>query len=108
MTNHVARPFSALEAERRGTERGPSIVSATLRQKRKPNETVTLTDITLTGCGFRSGRDVPVGTSVWLGLPGIETWTALVAWFKDGRGGLSFEQPLQPMAAARYLSAGAE
>ena len=106
MREATARPFSAADAERRGSERAPSEVIATLRQRRKPNEIVKLTDITLGGCGFVSNWELPLGTPVWLGLPGIETWAATVAWFRNGRGGLSFERPLHPMVAARYASAG--
>jgi len=38
------------------------------------------------------------------GLPGLETGSATVTWFKDGKGGLRFNRPLHPMVAARFLA----
>ena len=92
--------------ERRGGRRRRSNMMATVRQQKRPNETIHIVDISPEGCGFRSRWPIPVGGRVWLGLPGLETWAATVAWFEDGKGGLRFERPLHPMVAARLASDG--
>lgn len=85
--------------ERRAGERRPANVMAVMRQRQRPNEAIQIVDISREGCGFRSRRPVAAGTRLWLGLPGLETWEAIVAWFHDGEGGLRFTQPLQPHIA---------
>jgi PilZ domain len=92
--------------ERRVGRRRRSNMMAVVRQQKRPNETIHIVDISPEGCGFKSRWPVPVGARVWLGLPGLETWPATVAWFEDGKGGLSFERPLHPMVAARFASNG--
>jgi hypothetical protein len=75
---------------------------ATVRRQKQPNDMVEVLDISATGCRLRSKWHLLPGTRVWLGLPGIETWAATVAWFENGEGGLSFDRPLHPMVAERY------
>lgn len=90
--------------ERRRGRRHRSNMMAIVRQQKRPNETIHIVDISPEGCGFRSRWHVPVGARVWLGLPGLETWAATVAWFDDGQGGLRFERPLHPLVAERFAS----
>jgi hypothetical protein len=92
------------EDDRRNSTRHPSEALATLRQRNRPNELIHLTDISALGCGFRLRWALPVGTPVWLGLPGLETWPATVAWCKDGKGGLRFDRPLHPLVAERFAA----
>ena len=92
--------------ERRGGRRRRSNMMAVVRQQKRPNETIHIVDISPEGCGFRSRWPMPIGARVWLGLPGLETWSATVAWFEDGKGGLRFERPLHPLVAARFASNG--
>lgn len=73
-----------------------------LNQSRQPPEPITLLDISTHGCGFASRWPFLVGSRVWLRLPGLEKWLATVAWWKDGKGGLAFEQPLHPAVALRF------
>ena len=90
--------------ERRGGPRHPANLMAIMRRQKSPNEAIQIVDISAEGCGFRSRRPVPVGARLWLGLPGLETWAATVAWFEDGLGGLRFERPLHPAVAARLAA----
>jgi hypothetical protein len=92
--------------ERRGGERHRSNMMAIVRQQKRPYETIHILDISPEGCGFRSRSPMPVGARVWLGLPGLETWAATIAWFEDGKGGLRFDQPLHPQVAERFAANG--
>ena len=40
--------------------------------------------------------DLPVGTDVWLRLPGLEACQAKVAWERGNHVGCAFERPLHP------------
>lgn len=93
------------DQERRGGGRLRAEAMAVLRRQREPNEMIQIVDISAEGCGFRSRWPMPVGGRVWLGLPGLETWAATVAWFEAGKGGLRFERPLPPAVAAQLTSA---
>jgi hypothetical protein len=94
--------------DRREGIRHRSNMMAVVRQQKRPSETIHVVDISPEGCGFRSRWHLPVGARVWLALPGLETWAATVAWFKDGNGGLRFERPLHPLVAARFASEGGD
>jgi PilZ domain len=106
MTQVLAYLEAGPEPERRGgSPRLRANALAVLRRQREPNEAIQIVDISPEGCGFRSRRQLQVGSRVWLGLPGLETWIATVAWFEDGKGGLRFERPLHPAVAERLASA---
>ena len=92
--------------DQRGARRHRSNMMAVVRRQRQPDETIHIVDISADGCGFRCRWPIPVGARVWLGLPGLETWAATVAWFEDGKGGLRFERPLHPLVAERFASLG--
>jgi hypothetical protein len=96
------------EGERRDGRRHPSKVVAVVRQRRRHNDIVHLCDVSAHGCGFRSAWSLTAGTEVWLALPDLETWPAIVAWFEDGKGGLTFEVPLPPTVAARLAASSSE
>jgi PilZ domain len=94
--------------ERRGGRRLRANVLAIMRQQKRPNEAIQIVDISVDGCRFRAHRPVPVGGRLWLALPGLDTWEATVAWFRDGQGGLRFERPLHPQVAARLAANGGD
>jgi PilZ domain len=105
MTQVLAYLDDGPEEERRGDSRRlRANALAVLRRQREPNEAIQIVDISPEGCGFRSRRPMQAGNRVWLGLPGLETWVATVAWFEDGKGGLRFDRPLHPAVAARLAS----
>lgn len=75
---------------------------ATMRQPQQCAQTIEIVDIAPGGCGFVSNWQMPAGTRIWLRLPGLETWSATVAWSAKCRGGLKFDRPLHPAVAARF------
>ena len=88
--------------EGRALPRWRANLMASLRQRKQPPEMIHVSDISPGGCGFRSRWPFAVGTRVWLCLPGLETWSATVIWYEDGRGGLQFENNLHPLVAERF------
>lgn len=91
---------------RRDAHRHRSNEMARIRQLKRSPEMIRVTDISATGCGFRSKSDLPAGTRVLLSLPGLEVWFATVAWFHAGKGGLKFDHPLHPAVAERFAATG--
>jgi len=100
----AARIEAAESHENRSAPRRRANQFAALRHKKAPPEMIQVVDISTIGCGFRSRWPFTIGTRVWLSLPGLETWPATIAWYEDGRGGLSFENALHPAVAERYAS----
>ena len=77
---------------------------ATVRQPKQPSEMIHVVDISAVGCGFRSRWPFFAGARVWLGLPGLEAWPATVVWFEEGKGGMRFERPLNPIVAGSFAA----
>lgn len=93
-----------LPPSRRAAPRQDASASASLRAWKGSTETIRLTDISPTGCGFEARWPFSAGARVWLRLPGIEPWVATIMWFEHGRGGLAFERPLHPAVAGRFVA----
>ena len=83
----------------RRVERRRVNTMATVRQPKQPSEMIHVVDISAVGCGFRSRWPFFAGARVWLELPGMEAWPATVVWFEEGKGGMRFERPLNPIVA---------
>lgn len=55
---------------------------------------ITVIDLSYQGFGAASNIDVPAGTPVRLGIPGIGAFNAKIAWSRDGLLGGYFDTPL--------------
>jgi hypothetical protein len=97
-----------LPAERRRTERFPSMIRGVLRNFRRGAEFIELLDISAEGCGFTSRWPFEVGARVSLGLPGLEPWPGIVVWYEEKQGGIHFDRPLHPAVAKRFATQIAE
>ena len=86
----------------RNAKRHDAATRGTLSQLRLPPEPIEIVNISTHGCGFKSRWPFQAGSRVWLALPGLERWMAVVAWWDDGIGGLQFELPLHPAVAKRF------
>lgn len=104
-TANLAMGEEAQEHERRATQRLTAQVLAGLKFCGRPAEAVSISDISIAGCRFRTRSNVQVGSKGRLLLPGLESWWATVSWFEDGDGGLQFDRPLHPLVAQRFASA---
>jgi len=99
----TARIDTVEARDRRISPRSRSRSAATIRQ-RGVSERVQIMDLTIGGCRFECQWDMPVGTRIWLTLPGLEPWPSMVAWFKQGSAGLEFDKPLHSAVARRFLA----
>lgn len=90
--------------ERRERRRDGSATRAIAKQSRYRPMAIELRDISNHGCGFESDCMFDPGDRVLLTLPGLEIWPATVTWWRDGRGGLSFNKPLHPAVAERFAA----
>ena len=88
--------------DRRRFLRHPVKVGAGLAGSDRPAAPVTVTDLSSHGCGHEVAGHCEPGARVWLKLPGLESWSARIAWAEHGRAGLSFDRPLHPGVVERY------
>jgi hypothetical protein len=93
-------------ASRRRKTRRKAATAAVFRRQQGQPEKITLFDLSPEGCGFDGIWPIQPGAQVWLRLPGLESWAAIVTWYDNGRGGLRFERPLHPAVAERFFSQG--
>lgn len=67
-----------------------------LRRQGAQRFSVRLIDLSVHGFCTEVDNPVPVGTTLWLTLPGLAPLIARVAWARDFRIGAEFEVPLHP------------
>jgi hypothetical protein len=97
------RTFERYEiGNRRTAERRRAVTRALVKQPRSRPLAIELSDISSQGCGFASPCSLAPGARVLLDLPGLEIWPAIVIWWRDGQGGLSFCRPMHPAVARRF------
>ncbi len=86
-----SRPVRARE---RRSARRPVDMSAGLRQRGASGVAVQVVDLSAHGFRVASHLELPIGTDVWLRLPGLEPFHATVAWQEGHYIGCAFERPL--------------
>ena len=104
------RLIAALEQtmiyNRRRYMRQATNFGAGLSANLRPGVAVTVTDLSVGGCGITTELMLAPGARVWIRLPGLESVPARVAWAEDGRAGLSFDHPFHPAVVARFVALG--
>lgn len=85
------RPVKTRE---RKSSRLPVDMSAGLRQRGASGVSVQVVDLSAHGFRVASHLELPIGTDVWLRLPGLEPYHATVAWQEGHYIGCAFERPL--------------
>lgn len=80
----------------RNAERVPLSLAAALRQRGAAAVTVGILDLSTHGFRLDTHLNMPVGTPIWLRLPGLEAVPAKVAWVQGHCAGCAFERPLHP------------
>jgi hypothetical protein len=93
----------AAAEDRRRFMRHSVSVGAGLAANDRPAAPVTVVDLSAHGCGIEVSGHCEPGSRVWLKLPGLESWSARIAWAQAGRAGLSFDRPLHPAVVERYV-----
>ncbi len=71
-------------------------MNAGLRQRGASGVSVRVVDLSAHGFRVASHLELPIGTDVWLRLPGLEPYHATVAWQEGHFIGCAFERPLHP------------
>jgi hypothetical protein len=89
-------PARMRRAERRST-RAPS----TLRTDGMRPIDVTVVDVSTTGLGVETDEDLRISDEISIGLPGVGTRRAFIAWRRDNRYGCAFYSPLEEADMAR-------
>ena len=90
----------------RRAERHPLSCPAKVRERGKTGVAVHVLDISISGCKIELDIDLPPGSYVWLKMPGLESWTAHVAWQRDRFAGCTFERQLHPAVVQRMTGRG--
>ncbi|MGE0179469.1 MAG: PilZ domain-containing protein [Sphingomonas sp.] len=80
----------------RNAERFSLALHAALRQRGAAAVTVGILDLSTHGFRMDTHLNMPVGTAIWLRLPGLEAVPAKVAWVQGHCAGCAFERPLHP------------
>jgi len=78
----------------RAAERVPVELGAGLRQRGASGVSIQVMDLSTHGFRGATHLELPIGTDVWLRLPGLESYHAKVQWTKDHFIGCAFERPL--------------
>jgi hypothetical protein len=78
----------------RAAERVPVELGAGLRQRGASGVSIQVMDLSTHGFRGATHLELPIGTDVWLRLPGLEPYHATVQWAKGQFIGCAFERPL--------------
>ena len=89
----------SLSGDRREARRTPVSLTARHRRSGALRSSVSVTDISISGCCVLTALDVPAGSYCWIILPTLESLYSRVAWCRDERMGLDFAEPLHAAVA---------
>ena len=92
--------------ERKSSRRSVEM-SAGLRQRGASGVSVQVVDLSAHGFRVATHLELPIGTDVWLRLPGLEPHHATVAWQEGHYIGCAFERPLHPAVVDMIVRRGA-
>src|SRR6187551_3542220 len=86
-----------LQPERRTTMRGSTDLQVSVRQRGKHKVQARLSNLSCSGALVRDCAISAGDQPLWLRLPGLESWEAVVRWKEPGVLGVEFERPLHPL-----------
>lgn len=90
----IARARTAIEAERRSTERFDVYLKTALFENGALAEPVILVNLSETGCLARSAARHRINGHVAIYLPGLGQIPSITRWSGNGMLGCEFEQPI--------------
>lgn len=99
----VASLERGMAYDRRRYLRHATQFGAGLAANIRPSSQVTVTDLSVGGCGIRTELDFEPGARVWIRLPGLENVPARIVWSVSGAAGLAFDLPFHPAVVARFV-----
>ena len=59
-------------------------------------------DLSVKGCCVVTSEPLRTGTQVLIRIPGLEFWSATVAWRREEAVGIEFHKPLHPAVVEHY------
>jgi hypothetical protein len=83
-----------LAFDRRRYMRQPVQVGGGLSDNSRASVPITVTDLSTSGCGIETMNHLEQDSRVWVKLPGLASVPCRVVWFRDGRAGLDFDNPM--------------
>jgi len=92
--------------EIRQAARTEVVLGAGLRQRGAGAVSVQILDLSTHGFRAATHLELPIGTDVWLKLPGLETWHSRVVWMSGHLLGCAFVRPLHPAVVQMMVSKG--
>lgn len=99
----------AEHTERRRGPRLPLEADVEFRRHKQTHYTISLHDLSASGCRIAAPERLGWGERVWVQLPSLQSLSACVKWTGAWQSGVEFEQPLHPavfdMMAARLVPA---
>ena len=96
----AARPTRPRRADRKNVR-----ISASLRRSGETKFNANVADLSESGFRVESHYQMPVGSQVFLTLPGLTAIPAIVAWSSGHSLGCRFEAPLHPAVLDRVIAA---
>jgi hypothetical protein len=100
-TSEGAGVEEVLHAGMRRAERRSTRAPSTLRTDGMRPIDVTVVDVSTTGLGVETSEDLRISDEISIGLPGVGTRRAFIAWRRDNRYGCAFYSPLDESDLAR-------
>ena len=97
----VAELLTDAPMVQRRAERHVLSCEAKVRERGKTGLAVHVVDISIAGCRIETDFDLTPGAYVWLKMPGLESWTAHIAWYRGRHAGCNFERQLHPAVVQR-------
>jgi len=95
----TAAPTNLRRAERRET-----LAASTLRTEGMRPIDVTVLDFSTTGFRIESAEELSVSSEISIGLPGVGTRPAFIAWRQGDRYGCAFHAPIAQADADRAFA----
>lgn len=96
LTGELSTWHKPKHVRERKSQRVAVDMSAALRQRGASGVSVRVLDLSQHGFRAATHLELPIGTDVWLRLPGLEPYHATIAWQEGHYIGCSFERPLHP------------
>ena len=89
--------------ERRATGRNSVSFVGSMRLPGENAQEINILSLSVEGCSIEPTAFVATGGSVWLRLPGLESWESSVVWAEEGRADVKFKKPLHEAVVANLI-----
>lgn len=95
-----------LSAGQRSRKRDSLFLAARLSVGGKPATDIRVRNLSEGGLMIDNAPPMPIGTALAVELRNIGSVPGRVAWYVEGRAGIAFDVPIDPIKARKPVSAG--